>query len=172
MSLSSALTIPSGNVKRSIVSDVVLYAYGQGAADWPISYGLNDSKLYVTANPENTAANLAPVKWSLSAITDENWMANATLANGTDIGSLYIMHQDPFNSVGVSEVATISQMNGTVTGFGLFATQLVYNDNSNLESQFWAQSTSTDGIYSLKWNADGGMQDNSFPVLLKYGTAT
>lgn len=84
MSLTSALTIPNGNVKRSIVSDVVLYAYGQGAADWPISYGLNDSeriphaatflrhaktlslgKLYVTASPENTSANLAPVKWSL-----------------------------------------------------------------------------------------------------------
>lgn len=63
-------------------------------------------------------------------------MANATLANGTDIGSLYIMHQDPFNSVGVSLVATINEMNGTVTGFGLFATKLVYNDNSNLESQF------------------------------------
>ena len=108
-----------------------------------------------------------------SAITDENWMANATLANGTtDIGSLYIMHADPFNSVGVSPMATISEMNGTVTGFGLFATQLVYNDNSNLESQFWAQSTSTDGIYSLRWNAEGLMHDDSFPVLLKYGTAT
>lgn len=45
MSLASALTIPSENVKRSIVSDVVLYAYGQGAADWPISYGLNDSEI-------------------------------------------------------------------------------------------------------------------------------
>lgn len=44
MSLTSALTISSGNVKRSIVSDVVLYAYGQGATDWPISFGLNDSE--------------------------------------------------------------------------------------------------------------------------------
>lgn len=50
MSLTSALTIPSGNVKRSIVSDVVLYAYGQGAADWPISYGLSDSERFP---PEN-----------------------------------------------------------------------------------------------------------------------
>lgn len=51
MSLASALSIPSGTVKRSIVSDVVLYAYGQGAADWPISYGLNDSErnLHATA---------------------------------------------------------------------------------------------------------------------------
>ncbi|KAK2599483.1 hypothetical protein N8I77_011234 [Diaporthe amygdali] len=172
LSLTSALSIPGEKMKRSIVSDVVLYAYGQGATDWPLSYGLNDSKLYITSSPEDTAANLAPVKWSLSSITDENWMANATLANGTSLGSLYIMHSDAFNSVGVSPVATISKMNGTVTGFGLFATQLVYNDNSNLESQFWAQSTSTDGIYALMWNADGGMQDNSFPVLLKYGTAT
>lgn len=100
-------------------------------------------------------------------------MANATLVtNGTDLGSLYIMHDDAFNSVGVSQVATISKMNGTVTGFGLFGTQLVYNDNSNLESQFWAQPTDTDGIYSLMWNADGGMQDGTFPVLLKYGSST
>lgn len=46
MSLTSALTIPSENVKRSIVGDVVLYAYGQGAADWPISYGLSDSERF------------------------------------------------------------------------------------------------------------------------------
>lgn len=49
VSLASALIIPSENVKRSIASDVVLYAYGQGAADWPISCGLNDSEMVLHA---------------------------------------------------------------------------------------------------------------------------
>lgn len=44
LSLTSALSIPGEKMKRSIVSDVVLYAYGQGATDWPLSYGLNDSE--------------------------------------------------------------------------------------------------------------------------------
>lgn len=50
LGLTSALSIPSGNLKRSIVTDVMLYGYGQGATDWPISYGLNDSKMTCYAN--------------------------------------------------------------------------------------------------------------------------
>lgn len=63
--------------------------------------------------------------------------------------------------------ATASADSDTVTGFGLFATQLVYNNDSNLESQFWAQATATDGIYALMWNTVGDLQDDSFPVTVK-----
>lgn len=76
------------------------------------------------------------------------------------------MHED-FDAVGVAEFAATSEINGTVSGFALFATQLVYNNNFELELQFWAQSTDTDGIYALMWNSDGDLQDDSFPVTLK-----
>lgn len=100
------------------------------------------------------------------SITSENWIANGTLSNGTSVGSLYLT-PGGFQAVGVREEATASSFNETVTGFGLFATQLVYNNDSTLESQFWAQATVTDGIYALMWNMDGDLQDNSFPVTVK-----
>lgn len=103
---------------------------------------------------------------SSASITGENWIANATFANGTEAGSMYIMNQD-FNAVGVSPIANIAYRNGSVSGFAMFASQLVYNNNSTLESQFWAQSTSTDDVYALMWNTEGELQNNSFPVTLK-----
>lgn len=103
---------------------------------------------------------------SSASITGEDWIANATFANGTEAGSMYIMNED-FNTVGVSPIADIAYRNGSVSGFAMFALQLVYNNNSTLESQFWAQSTDTDGVYSLMWNTEGELQNNSFPVILK-----
>lgn len=76
------------------------------------------------------------------------------------------MNED-FNAVGVSPIASIAYRNGSVSGFAMFASQLVYNNNSTLESQFWAQSTDTEDIYALMWNTDGELQNNSFPVILK-----
>lgn len=75
--------------------------------------------------------------WDLAAITGENWIANATF------------------------------LNGTVSGFALFATQLVYNNNSYLEAQFWAKPTATDGIFSLCWIVDNVAEEGSFPVVIK-----
>lgn len=34
-------------------------------------------------------------------------------------------------------------------------------------SQFWAQTTETDGLYKLKWNAAGVDQESSVPVAIK-----
>lgn len=79
---------------------------------------------------------------------------------------MYIMQQD-FDAVGVSPIANIANVNGSVSGFAMFASQLVYNNNSTLESQFWAQSTDTDDVYALMWNTEGELQNNSFPVTIK-----
>jgi hypothetical protein len=56
---------------------------------------------------------------------------------------------DQNNKMGVLPTAQATGINGTVSGFALFATQLVYNNNNYLEAQFWVQPSETDGIYSL-----------------------
>lgn len=150
--------------------------------------------LYIAINSTDTNAGLLPVMWDMyvqnahtylihsklppspvstqlivlgsASITEQDWVANATLFNGTSLGSLYIMPED-FQAVGVSSFATIGEINGTVSGFALLTSQLVYKDNSGLESKFWAQQSSTDGIYALMWDSPGDMQDDSFPVTVK-----
>lgn len=48
---------------------------------------------------------------------------------------MYIMPEEDY-AVGVLPMTTIAYLNGTVSGFALSASQLVYNKNTFLEAQF------------------------------------
>lgn len=125
--------------------------------------------LYVSEDPENTEANLKPVTWDLASITDECWIANATFVNGTKAGSMYIMDHKDY-SVGILPVAPAAYINGTVSGFALFATQVVYNNNSLLEAHFWAKKTDYESVYGLTWTLDDSEPNGAFPVVVKAST--
>ncbi|ODM22420.1 hypothetical protein SI65_00008 [Aspergillus cristatus] len=152
-------------VKRGAQQNATLYAYGVNTPQWPIAYGRTDG-LYITQTPDDNNNNLLPMSWNLPAITDENWIVNATFVNGTSAGSLFTKPENNY-CVGVLPITRISRINGTVSGFALFASQLVYNNNTQLQAQFWAQETDTNGIYALTWNSGGNMQNGSFPVVVK-----
>lgn len=40
-------------------------------------------------------------------------------------------------------------------------------NGASLESKFWAQSTSTEGVYKLTWNVDNDDREESVPVTIK-----
>lgn len=71
------------------------------------------------------------------------------------------------NAVGILPQTRVAYFNGTVSGFALFATQLVYNNNTLLEAQFWAKSTNTSGVYGLMWTLDDSEPNGDFPVVVK-----
>jgi hypothetical protein len=117
-------------------------------------------------NEINTEANLVSVTWDLAAITQMNWKANSTFLNGTSAGSLYIQPSD--NAIVVAPLPTIEAINGTVTGFALFATQLVYNNATYLESQFWARQTNFTNVFGVTWVAENVNPGSGwFPVVIK-----
>lgn len=120
--------------------------------------------MYITETPDDSAANVTPLTWDLASITSECWIANATFVNGTAAGSLFIEQN---NALGVLPFTRIAYVNGSVSGFALFASQLVYNNNTALEAQFWAKSTNTSGVYGLIWTPDGDTPTGDFPVVLK-----
>ncbi|KAL5355248.1 hypothetical protein BJX96DRAFT_170491 [Aspergillus floccosus] len=152
--------------KRGSETNATLYAYGTSTDGWPIAYGRDDGLLYITETPDDSSANVIPLTWDLPSITDECWIANASFVNGTRAGSLFIKPEDKY-ALGVLPITRVANMNGTVSGFGLFASQLVYNNNTDLEAQFWAARTDTDGVYKLVWNANGATADGEFPVVVK-----
>lgn len=43
----------------------------------------------------------------------------------------------------------------------------MYVNGSDYESQFWASSTATDGVWALFWDSDGIEESESVPVVLK-----
>lgn len=122
--------------------------------------------LYIAEDPDNDSFDLDPLTWDLPSITGENWIVNATFSNGTSAGLLYIRPEANY-ALGVLPITRAAYINGTVTGFALFATQLVYNNNTELESQFWATATNDSGVYQLTWNEDGELTTGSFPVVIK-----
>ncbi|KAJ5378128.1 uncharacterized protein N7496_005537 [Penicillium cataractarum] len=150
------------HIKRGGETNATLSAYGTNSTNWPIAYGL----LYIAEYPSNSNANLTPLTWDLASITGECWIANATFVNGTRAGSMYIMPENEY-AVGVLPITRIAYLNGTVSGFALFASQLVYNNNTFLEAQFWAKSTSFTGVYGLTWTLDDSAPSGDFPVVVK-----
>lgn len=122
--------------------------------------------LYITETPDDSSANLTSVTWDVPFVSDENWIVNATLANGTAIGSL-VIRSDQNNAVGVLPTTADANNDGTITGFARFAWQLVYNNNTLLDSKFWAEPTGTDGIYSLVWSSGEDLQDGSYAVVVE-----
>ncbi|CEJ61598.1 hypothetical protein PMG11_10128 [Penicillium brasilianum] len=154
------------HVKRGGQSNATLSAYGTNSTDWPIAYGLDDGLLYIAEDPSNSNANLTPLTWDLASITGQCWIANATFNNGTGAGSMYIMPENDY-PVGVLPMTRIAYLNGTVSGFALFASQLVYNNNTFLEAQFWAKSTNFTGVYGLTWTLDDTAPSGDFPVVVK-----
>ncbi|KAL4947055.1 hypothetical protein BDW69DRAFT_190549 [Aspergillus filifer] len=159
--------------KRGAETNATLYAYGADTPAWPIAYGVDDGRLYITQDPTNTTTttnlNLLPLTWDLAAITDENWIANATFPNSTSAGSMYFLqNEDDSNyAVGVLPLTRFAYVNGTVSGFALFATQLVYNNETLLQAQFWATKTDTESVYGLVWTVDDEMPAGEFPVVVK-----
>ncbi|KAL4964355.1 uncharacterized protein BDV14DRAFT_190246 [Aspergillus stella-maris] len=158
--------------KRGAETNATLYAYGADTHAWPIAYGVDDGRLYITQDPTNTTTSdlaLIPLTWDLAAITDENWIANATFANSTSAGSMYFLQDedDENYAIGVLPLARFAYINGTVSGFALFATQLVYNNDTLLQAQFWAAETDTTGVYGLVWTVDDAVPAGEFPVVVK-----
>ncbi|KAJ5931095.1 hypothetical protein N7466_006588 [Penicillium verhagenii] len=127
---------------------------------------MNIGLLYVSEDPSDSNANLTPLTWDLAAITDECWIANASYVNNSAAGSMYIMDEESY-AIGLLPKAKAAYINGTVSGFALFATQLVYNNDSLLEAQFWAKKTDFDGVYALTWTLDDGSPNGEFPVVVK-----
>jgi hypothetical protein len=106
---------------------------------------------------------------AFSSNTNEECLGNATISNSTTVGSLYIVPDSTtYASAGFVQSNSTTNVTGAVTsGFALFGGQVVFIDDSVYEAQFWAQTTDTDGVWSLKWNSDGSSQTDSTPVVIK-----
>lgn len=79
---------------------------------------------------------------------------------------MYIMPENDY-AVGILPITRVTYLNGTVSDFALFASKLVYNNNTFLIAQFWAKSTNFTGVYGLTWTLDDSAPSCDFPVVVK-----
>lgn len=188
--VSSAAWLPQ---KRSSESGITLYAYGtagNGASIWYADgkYLLYSHLVYVltfaiglayfgggdagfdasvktnisfTLDPDDTT-----VAWTIqpNTTTNPNVSFNETL-------DLYIVPTDgSFVQAGFASENSSSLPTGAVTtGFAFFGTSVAYAaSESDYEMMFWANETTTNGVFALYWNAGSSSAPNSsFAVVVK-----
>ncbi|KAE8449617.1 hypothetical protein EG329_007947 [Mollisiaceae sp. DMI_Dod_QoI] len=150
--------------KRTVTSGIQLYAYGTNISGLPLYYGNSDGLVYIANNPPSTYSNLT---WTVDSTGSLPW--NATISNSSQVGTFYIVNDNStYASAGFNSQNSTTNVTGTTTsGFALFGGQVVFIDDSIYEAQFWAQTTVTADVWSLKWNAEGTSQENSTPVVIK-----
>ncbi|CZR69398.1 uncharacterized protein PAC_19298 [Phialocephala subalpina] len=177
--------------KRATESDVTLYAYGSEANGAPIFYADGNSpKLsllswniadsdykglaYVGETSTLASASVATnvtftvdpddttVPWTITA-KSSTVVLNATY-------SMYIVPTSgSFTQVGFASSNSTLPTGAVTTGFSFFGTNVAYAASSvDYELQFWANATTTDGIYALYWNAAStDVPSGAFSVTVK-----
>lgn len=171
--VSSAAWLPQ---KRSSESGITLYAYGtagNGASIWYADglayFGGGDAgfdasvktNISFTLDPDDTT-----VAWTIqpNTTTNPNVSFNETL-------DLYIVPTDgSFVQAGFASENSSSLPTGAVTtGFAFFGTSVAYAaSESDYEMMFWANETTTNGVFALYWNAGSSSAPNSsFAVVVK-----
>jgi hypothetical protein len=113
-------------------------------------------------------ANFSSLTMDITNSGDVAW--NGTINNSTSVGSFYIVNDNTsYVQAGFVPSNGSTAVEGAATvGFSMFGGQVVFIDSDgNYLSQFWAQETHTDGVWSLVWNSAGSSQSNSVPVTVK-----
>jgi hypothetical protein len=103
---------------------------------------------------------------TFSINTSSDTALPAMFGNQSTAGSLYI---DPGGStnVGFMSNTTSPPTNATTTGFKFYGTMLVYEQNNQYSSYFYARSSDIDNLFSLSWISGGSNSADTVPVVLK-----
>jgi hypothetical protein len=79
---------------------------------------------------------------------------------------MYFLEDEDY-AVGIFPQPRAAYVNGTVTGFALFASQLIHNKHTLLQAEFWAKATDNGSVFALVWVTDDGEPDAGFRVVVK-----
>ncbi|KAF2971890.1 hypothetical protein GQX73_g1725 [Xylaria multiplex] len=151
----------AGISKRSIETDVSIYAYGVGINGLLLSADQNSTA--VIADNATAAANgLKNITWTIDTAGIAPW--NVSIANSSAIGQFYIVPSSSEHQV-VGFNTTLPDGAAT-TGFVIYGRTVEYATETTYESQFYARNSST-GIWSLWWNSNSTSVDDGVPVVLK-----
>jgi hypothetical protein len=101
--------------------------------------------------------------------TNTPWTAISNTSAFSGNPELYIITTSgSFSQVGFLAANDTAATGETTLGLTFFGTTVAYAANdSDYQMQFWATSTNTTGIWQLMWNANGKLESNSIPVVLK-----
>ncbi|RDW74924.1 hypothetical protein BP6252_06066 [Coleophoma cylindrospora] len=135
--------------KRSIATDMTIYAYGTGISGLP-----------VRANSNGDIDTKGESAWNVTS--------NTTTTSST----FYIVTTtDAFAPAGFLSANATASTGVETLGFALYGSSVAFISDSTYLSQFWATKVSDDE-YTINWNVNGSDHANSIPVNLKITAPT
>ncbi|KAI0429670.1 hypothetical protein F5Y09DRAFT_309743 [Xylaria sp. FL1042] len=146
--------------KRTVETDVAIFAYGVGINGYPI-YADSNSLAVIADNDTALANNLNNITWTIDTTGAAPW--NVTATNSSALGQFYIVpSSDEDQAVGFN---TTTATGAETIGFHLYGSTIEYATEDTYESRFYAQNSSS-GIWSLMWNTNSSTLEG-VPVVLK-----
>lgn len=125
---------------------------------------LSNPGLAYISSASSLPSTLSSIAWDVTTDSTTTW--NVSTSNSTSVGNFFI-DTSTYAPAGFTSTNTTLSTNTTTTGFSLFGGQVVFVVDSQYESQFWAQTTDTDGVWAVYWNANATAEDNSVPIVVK-----
>ncbi|KAK0116913.1 hypothetical protein ONS96_012759 [Cadophora gregata f. sp. sojae] len=157
--------------RRESVSGVTLYAYGIGSG-LPLIYA--DGLAYIGLTGPSDASVSTNVTFTIdnsdSTIPWTIKPKSSTVSFNETLSMYIVPTSGSFSQVGYSSDGYLPD--GAVNvGFSLFGTSVAYSaSESDLELMFWAENSTTDGVYGLYWDASAetsAIPDGALPVVVK-----
>ncbi|KAK1957426.1 hypothetical protein LY78DRAFT_620760 [Colletotrichum sublineola] len=162
--------VPAGNLPRAASLDknapFQIYAYGDGIGGLPLFSAGGDA--YLGDHTKLNDSNAAPVTFTPAANNVWQGAPNTTATPGWSNLTFFIPAVGASNhSVGfVNPNSTASDRQ--TRGFMLYGDFVfVEGGSDSLASMWYATPSSTDGIYSLKWNETGDSTEDKIVLALK-----
>ncbi|RYP66627.1 hypothetical protein DL771_007696 [Monosporascus sp. 5C6A] len=160
----NAATIPS---RADPEQSFGLYAYGEGIGGLPVFY--NEGMAFVTDFTTANTTDMVPVSFTFSDTTftaqPNTTSNNSSSSPGFDVAVLSIPADDaPYRQV---HFLVNDTSDGKITsGFGFFGAMVfLQGSDGSLQTQFYAESTDTEGIWALAW--DDADAEGAVPVTIK-----
>jgi hypothetical protein len=115
----------------------------------------------------SVASNITFTTYGEATTTPWIVTSNTTAFSGNP--KLYIITTSgSFSQVGFLPANDTAAGGETISGLTFYGTNVAYAaSDSDYQMQFWATSTNTTGVWQLMWNANGKLESNSVPVVLK-----
>ncbi|KAH8649786.1 hypothetical protein BX600DRAFT_554273 [Xylariales sp. PMI_506] len=154
--------------KRSVLTDVVVYAYGDGISGLPVY--ADENGLAVLSADSVSSSTLSNLTWSIDTTGSAAW--NASFSGTTAQGNFYIINAtDGYAPTGFNVLNNTAPSNALTTGFVVYGSQVMYSTGSTYLAQFWAQAQNdSETLWNVVWNSDSTTTSDIVPITLKIVT--
>ncbi|KAK7533474.1 hypothetical protein IWX49DRAFT_313996 [Phyllosticta citricarpa] len=154
-----------GAVLRPRAENFKLFAYS-GEDMVGLNVFASDGLVYAGDSSSLDRSTISNLTISADDATDSTWHVTVDNSNGSSTG--YWTIQGASDSTLETVSVSTSQDSGTTTGFGLYGAWAYHISNSgDIEMNYRATPTETDGLYLIKWDPTSTTDDSAVAVQLR-----